>query len=125
MGKHFTTDIKETGFTFKRNQKKIDEEAALDGIYIIRTSLAEATMSAEETVFAYKNLSMVEQAFRYLKQLDLNIRPIRHRLDDRINPMSFYACWHSMWNGICVKDYRTCCLKMNIVRRWKIRENLL
>ena len=100
MGKHFTTDIKETGFSFHRNQKKIDEEAALDGIYIIRTSLDEATMSAEETVFAYKNLSMVELAFRYLKQLDLNIRPIRHRLDDRIKShvflcmLAFYVEWH-------------------------------
>ena len=57
-------------------------------------------MSAEETVFAYKNLSMVEQAFRYLKQVDLNIRPIRHRLDDRIKShvflcmLAFYVEWH-------------------------------
>lgn len=89
LGKHFTIEITDDRFTFKRNQGKIDAEASLDGIYIIRTSVDKETLAAEETVLAYKNLAVVERAFRCMKQIDLKVRPIYHRLDDRIRAHVF------------------------------------
>ncbi len=100
MGKHFVTTITDTGFTCKRNEDKIEAEAALDGIYIVRTSLGSETMKTDEVVFAYKNLSKVERGFRCMKSIDLNVRPIHHRLDDRIKAhifmcmLAYYVEWH-------------------------------
>lgn len=100
MGKHFVTTITDTGFTYKRNEEKIEAEAALDGIYIVRTSLGSETMKAGEVVFAYKNLSKVERGFRCMKSIDLKVRPIHHRLDDRIKAhifmcmLAYYVEWH-------------------------------
>ena len=100
LGKHFTVSIEEHRFTYKRNEEKIESEAALDGIYIIRTSLAAVAMEAEEAVLAYKNLSRVERAFRSMKTIDLKVRPIHHRLDDRIRAhvflcmLAYYVEWH-------------------------------
>src|SRR4051794_32858408 len=100
MGKHFQWQITEEGFTFERNQDSIEREAALDGIYVIRTNVPASRLSASGTVKAYKNLSGVEQAFRTLKGVDLKIRPIHHRLEDRVRAhvllcmLAYYVEWH-------------------------------
>lgn len=100
MGKHFLWEISEDGFTFRRNQDSIDREAALDGIYVIRTNVPAPQLSAAETVKAYKGLSGVERAFRTLKGIDLKIRPIHHRLEDRVRAhvllcmLAWYVEWH-------------------------------
>jgi len=100
MGKHFIFDIGEERFSYRRNEEKIAAEAALDGIYVIRTSLEEHVLKSEDTVRAYKDLSKVERAFRSLKTVDLKIRPIYHRLDDRIRAhvflcmLAYYVEWH-------------------------------
>ena len=100
VGKHFVLDIGQERFSYRRNQKKIAQEAALDGLYVIRTSVASEPMSSEHVVRAYKDLSKVERAFRCFKTIDLKIRPIYHRLDDRIRThvflcmMAYYVEWH-------------------------------
>ena len=70
MGKHFQLDIREDGFSYKRDTAKIEEEASLDGIYVIRTSVESQEMDSAGVVRAYKSLSQVERAFRSLKRLD-------------------------------------------------------
>lgn len=100
VGKHFTLEIGEKSFSYRRNEAKIAEEAVLDGIYVIRTSVEAETLSSEETVRAYKSLAKVERAFRSLKTVDLKVRPIFHRLDDRIRAhvflcmLAYYVEWH-------------------------------
>ena len=98
--KHFHVDITATGFGFRRKQQSIYAEAALDGIYIIRTSLESGDMAAAECVRNYKRLTRVERAFRSLKLSDLQVRPIFHCLDHRVRAHVFIcmlAClveWH-------------------------------
>ena len=98
--KHFDIDITATSFSFRRKQQSIDAEAALDGIYIIRTSLKSGDMAAAECVRNYKRLTRVERAFRNLKLSDLQVRPIFHRLEHRVRAHFFIcmlAClveWH-------------------------------
>ena len=100
VGKHFVLGIAEDRFSYRRDDNKIAEEAALDGIYVIRTSVTAEAMSDEDVVRAYKDLSKVERAFRCLKMTDLKVRPIYHRLDDRIRAhvfvcmMAYYVEWH-------------------------------
>jgi len=100
VGKHFTLEIGEESFSYRRNEAKIAEEAALDGIYVIRTSVEAEALSSEDTVRAYKSLAKVERAFRSLKTVDLKVRPIFHRLDDRIRAhvflcmLAYYVEWH-------------------------------
>jgi transposase len=100
MGKHFQWEITEEGFTFQRNQESIEREATLDGIYVIRTNVPAAQLPAAQTVQAYKRLSGVERAFRSLKGIDLKIRPIHHRLEDRVRAhvllcmLAYYVEWH-------------------------------
>ena len=100
VGKHFILEINDQSFGYRRDQEKIAAEAALDGIYVVRTSVEKSDLSADETVGAYKSLAQVERAFRSLKQTDLRIRPIYHRLDDRIKAhvflcvLSYYVEWH-------------------------------
>jgi transposase len=100
MGKHFTFSIEEDRFTIARNQASIAEEAALDGIYVLRTSVAEPMLWAVETVRQYNRLSVVEHAFRTLKSVDLKIRPIHHHLADRVRAhillcmLAYYVEWH-------------------------------
>jgi hypothetical protein len=100
MAKHFLLDIGEDSFTYSINQESIDREAALDGIYIVRTNVSEAQISATGTVEAYKSLSAVERAFRSLKSVDLKVRPIHHRLEDRVRAhvllcmLALYVEWH-------------------------------
>jgi transposase len=100
MAKHFQIEIEEESFTYRRDETSVKEEAALDGIYVIRTSVPEKAMSTNETVGAYKSLSQVERAFRCLKTVDLKIRPIHHRLPQRVKMhvflcmLAYYVEWH-------------------------------
>jgi transposase len=100
VGKHFKLDIADGHFAFERRHEKIEAEAALDGIYIIRTSEPAGGLSAEDAVRTYKSLQQVEQAFRCLKGLDLRIRPIHHRTAGHVRAhiflcmLAYYVEWH-------------------------------
>ena len=112
VGKHFQLDISDNDFRFEINRDKVNKEAALDGIYIVRTSLSEEKMDAEETVRSYKLLSQAERAFRSFKTVDLMVRPIRHRLEDRVRAhiflcmLAYYVQWHMMeaWRPLLYAD---------------------
>ena len=78
LAKHFDIAVAEDGFTVHRNQARIAAEARLDGFYVIRTSLAENVLAADNVVGAYKGLARVERAFRSLKTVDLQVHPIHH-----------------------------------------------
>jgi hypothetical protein len=99
MGKHFELAIEDASFTFRRKEAEIAAEAALDGLYVIRTSLPAEAIGAAEAVSAYKSLSQVERAFRSLKTVDLEIRPIHHWLSDRVRAhvflcmLTYYVEW--------------------------------
>src|SRR6266536_534318 len=100
VGKHFTIEIAEGGFRYARDAAAIAAEAALDGLYVIRTSVGPAQFPAAATVQAYKRLAEVERAFRSLKTVDLHVRPIHHRKADRVRAhvflclLAFYVEWH-------------------------------
>ena len=100
MAKHFCFEIQEESFRYCRNQESITSESSLDGIYVIRTSLSRDEMSAADTARAYKGLSRAERAFRILKSLDLQIRPIFHWTSNRIKShvllcmLAYYVEWH-------------------------------
>lgn len=100
VAKHFELTITEEGFLYQRNEVRIAEEAALDGLYVIRTSVPKETLESEETVRAYKDLSVVERAFRSYKSVDLKVRPIYHHLADRVRAhvflcmLAYYVEWH-------------------------------
>jgi hypothetical protein len=100
VGKHFRLAVTERNFTVQRDEAAISAEAALDGIYVVRTSLAAADLDAPATVRAYKDLSQVEHAFRSLKTVDLKIRPIHHWLEGRVRAhvflcmLAYYVEWH-------------------------------
>jgi hypothetical protein len=100
MAKHFQIEITEEAFSYRRDERKIAEEAALDGIYVIRTSVAPEVLDAEGAVEAYKGLSVVERAFRSVKSIDLKIRPIHHRREQRVRAhvflcmLAYYVEWH-------------------------------
>jgi hypothetical protein len=100
VGKHFELEITDRSFTYRRKQEAIEAEAALDGIYVLRTSVSKRVLGAEDTVRAYKDLAKVERAFRCLKTLDLQIRPIHHRLEERVRAhvflcmLAYYVEWH-------------------------------
>jgi len=100
MGKHFTLTITDDGFRYERNEQAIAAEAALDGIYVVRTSVGAERLSPEDVVLSYKRLSNVERAFRSLKTIDLRIRPIHHRKADRVRAhvllcmLAYYVEWH-------------------------------
>ena len=89
MEKHFILEITEESFSYRRNDEKIAAEAILDGLYVIRTSVSKEALGPESTVRAYKNLSKVERAFRCIKTVDLKVRPIFHRLDERVRAHVF------------------------------------
>ena len=89
VGKHFELNIRDSDFSFEINRDKVKKEASLDGIYIVRTSLSKKEMDADETVRSYKLLSQAERAFRSFKTVDLMVRPIRHRLEDRVRAHIF------------------------------------
>ncbi len=100
MAKHFRLEIAEEGFSYRRDNERIAEEAALDGIYVIRTSVPQQSLDGERTVRAYKGLSTVEQAFRSFKTVDLKVRPVFHRLAKRVRAhvllcmLAYYVEWH-------------------------------
>jgi hypothetical protein len=99
VGKHFITTIGDDSFSYARDEAKIAAEAALDGIYVVRTSLAASVLDAPQVVSSYKGLSNIERAFRGFNT-DLDIRPIRHRSADRVRAhvflriLSYYVSWH-------------------------------
>jgi hypothetical protein len=100
MAKHFDLAITGASFTYSRNQASIQKEAALDGFYVLRTSVPAETLDSAAVVLAYKSLSQVERAFRSLKTVDLEVRPIHHRLAERVRAHVFlcmlahYVTWH-------------------------------
>ena len=100
MGKHFQLRIEEDSFHFERKTVNIDREKTLDGIYVIRTSVKKEALSSQQVVASYKSLSGVERAFRSLKTVDLQVRPIHHRLPGRVRAhillcmLAYYVEWH-------------------------------
>ncbi len=104
MSKHFRIRIEDSGFHYERDQKRIDEESALDGIYVIRTSVSSEKLSSSHAVRCYKRLSGVERAFRSMKTVDLKIRPVHHRLEKRVRAhvllcmLAYYVEWHMRRN---------------------------
>lgn len=100
VAKHFVLDISDDAFSYRRDTDHINEEAALDGIYVVRTSLTEERASAAEAVRSYKKLARVERAFRTIKTTDLDVRPIHHRLEERVRAhiflcvLAYYVEWH-------------------------------
>jgi hypothetical protein len=99
-GKHFDLAITDTSLTVARRQAQIDEEAALDGFYVLRTPLPASQLDAPGVVSAYKNLKYVERDFRHLKADDLDLRPIYHHLEERVRAhvlicmLACYLVWH-------------------------------
>jgi len=99
MAKHFDLEITDEAFRFTRNQDSIAAEAALDGIYVLRTSLPERALGRDDVVLRYKDLADVERFFRTLNS-ELEVRPIRHRLAGRVRAhmflrmLSYYISWH-------------------------------
>jgi transposase len=100
MGKHFQLRIEDDSFHYQRKTANIEREKSLDGIYVIRTSVQQEALSSEQVVASYKSLSGVERAFRSLKTVDLHVRPIHHRLPDRVRAhillcmLAYYVEWH-------------------------------
>jgi hypothetical protein len=100
MAKHFEITITETRFTYARRSETIEAEARLDGLYVLRTSVAENVLGPADTVRAYKDLAKVERAFRCMKTVDLHVRPIHHRLEERVRAhvllcmLAYYVEWH-------------------------------
>lgn len=100
VGKHFILPITEESFSYQRDAVRIAEEAALDGIYVIRTSVSKEELDTEEIVRAYKDLTGVERAFRSYKTVDLKVRPIYHYLANRVRAhvflcmLAYYIEWH-------------------------------
>ena len=112
VGKHFALAIEESGFEFQRLEKQIAAEAALDGLYVIRTSVPKKQMSSAEAVRSYKALAEVERAFRSMKTIDLHIRPIHHHLEGRVRAhiflcmLAYYVEWHmrEAWRELMFAD---------------------
>jgi hypothetical protein len=100
VAKHFTLDITDTSFSFARKTAEITGEAVLDGLYVVRTSLPTTALDDTATVKSYKSLSLVERAFRCIKTVDLQIRPVYHWLADRVRAhvflcmLAYYLEWH-------------------------------
>jgi transposase len=112
VAKHFVLDIRDNGFDFSIDKAKVAAEAALDGIYVVRTSLPQERMDSSQVVRSYKLLTQVEQAFRCIKTFDLMVRPIRHRLEDRVrghillSMLAYYVEWHMInaWRPLLFCD---------------------
>ncbi len=112
VAKHFELAIGENTFTFGRKLEGVAAEAALDGLYIIRTSVSAAQMDAPQCVRNYKSLANVERAFRSLKTIDLKVRPIHHRTADRVRAhiflcmLAYYVEWHmrEAWRELMFAD---------------------
>ena len=112
VGKHFDCKIGEGNFAWSRRARSIEQEEKLDGIYVLRTSEPAERLSAEDTVRSYKSLAEVERAFRCLKGIDLLVRPIRHRTEDRVPAhiflcvLAYYVEWHlrRAWAPLLFED---------------------
>ena len=112
MGKHFECIIGEGSFTWSRRTESIAQEQMLDGIYVLRTSEPAERLSTEETVRSYKSVAEVERAFRCLKGIDLLVRPIRHRTENRVPAhiflcvLAYYVEWHlrQAWAPLLFED---------------------
>lgn len=112
VAKHFELFITDNSFTFARLANSIAAEAALDGLYIIRTSVKCARMDAPTCVRTYKSLSQVERAFRSIKTMDLKVRPIHHHLEGRVRAhiflcmLAYYVEWHmrKAWTPLMFAD---------------------
>ena len=112
VGKHFKLTITDTTVKYQILQPQVAAEAALDGIYVVRTGLPKKQMSAPDAVRSYKALAQVERAFRSLKTVDLKIRPIHHRLENRVRAhiflcmLAFYVEWHliAAWRPLLFAD---------------------
>jgi hypothetical protein len=100
VGKHFHRDITDTTFTYQRDHASIDTQARLDGIYVLRTCVPATDLDAAGVVTGYKNLANVERDFRSIKTDDLDLRPIHHRLTERVQAhvliclLACYLTWH-------------------------------
>jgi transposase len=110
--KHFALNIQDASFSFELRQDRIAAESALDGIYVIRTSLPKERLDAPGAVRSYKLLGRVERAFRSFKTIDLKVRPIHHHLEDRVRShiflcmLAYYVEWHMLeaWRGRLFSD---------------------
>ena len=112
VGKHFKLDITDTGFSYWRDAEGIAAEAALDGLYVIRTSVAEGKLDSQEVVRSYKLLAGLERAFKTMKSVDLQVRPVHQRLEERVRAhificmLAYYVRWHMerAWAPLLFKD---------------------
>ena len=112
VGKHFDLEMGDASFGYTINDARVAQEASLDGIYVIRTAVAQERMGSDDVVRNYKSLSQVEQAFRSMKSVDLEVRPIYHRLADRVRAhlllcmLAYYVKWHMMqaWRPLLFAD---------------------
>ena len=112
VAKHFELEIRDGHFAFHRLEAEVAKEAALDGIYVVRTPLPKKEMSTADVVRNYKRLSYVERAFRSMKTMDLKVRPIHHRLADRVRShiflcmLAYYVEWHmrEAWRPMLFAD---------------------
>jgi len=100
VGKHFDLEITDDALSFEVNTERVEQEALLDGVYVIRTSVPKESLSAKDAVLAYKRLTSVERAFRSLKTVDLHVRPIRHWAEGRVRAhiflcmLAYYVQYH-------------------------------
>ena len=112
VGKHFKLDITDNGFRYQRDAEGIAAEAALDGLYVIRSNVAEERLDSNEVVRSYKLLAGVERAFKTMKSVDLQVRPVHHRLAERVQAhificmLAYYVRWHMerAWAPLLFKD---------------------
>jgi len=112
VAKHLVLDIREDGLDFHIDEGTVAAEAALDGIYVLRTSVLAERLSTDETVRSYKRLTDVERAFRSLKSIDLKVRPIHHNLENRVRAhillcvLAYYVEWHmrEAWRPLLFSD---------------------
>ena len=112
VAKHFKLDIRDQSFDFEIDEDRVAAEVALDGVYVVRTSLSEQRMKADDAVRSYKLLSQVERAFRSMKSIDLKVRPIHHRLERRVRAhiflcmLAYYVQWHMVeaWRPLLFCD---------------------
>ena len=112
VAKHFDLDIAKGHLSYRLLEEKVTQEAAMDGLYVIRTSLSKERMNGEDAVRSYKRLSNVERAFRSFKGIDLKVRPIYHHLEDRVRAhiflcmLAYYVEWHmkEAWRELLFSD---------------------
>jgi transposase len=112
VAKHIDLTIEESAFSYAVNEERVAAEAALDGIYVIRTSLPDDVVDADDAVRYYKSLSQIERGFRTMKGIDLKVRPIRHHLENRVRAhiflcmLAYYVQWHMMqaWKPLLFAD---------------------